>query len=180
MKNLILIIFISFGLYAQEVAPTLKEPTRLYECTKIFEERKSELVLELERIDEAKQALNALKVATDEMLKRKETILVEKEKSVDAKLKEVSQKEENTKIMLAKNEKALKDLKETKMSKVSQTYAKMKAASAAGILSDMKPQEAVMILKILKPKTVGKILSKMPAKKASIITVLLGDLSSTN
>lgn len=39
----------------------LQTSDRLFECTEIFKERKSELLVELERIDEQKQALSALK-----------------------------------------------------------------------------------------------------------------------
>ncbi|MDX1294857.1 MAG: hypothetical protein R3302_01230 [Sulfurimonadaceae bacterium] len=61
---------------------------KLFECTKIFEERKGELLVELERIDEQKQALDALKTASDELLSRKEAALIEKEAQVDVKLKD--------------------------------------------------------------------------------------------
>ena len=59
------------------------------------------------------------------------------------------------------------------MSKISQTFAKIKAASAANILSDMSNEEAAKILQSLKPKVVGKIFTKMDAKKASELTSLL-------
>jgi len=59
------------------------------------------------------------------------------------------------------------------MSKIAQTFAKMKAGSASGILSKMDSKEAVVILQSLKPKTVGQILTKMDAKKASELTLLL-------
>jgi flagellar motility protein MotE (MotC chaperone) len=49
----------------------------------------------------------------------------------------------------------------------------MKAASAAGILSEMDTKEASEILSSLKPKTVGKIFAKMDSKKASALTVIL-------
>ena len=49
----------------------------------------------------------------------------------------------------------------------------MKAASAAAVLSEMDIKDAVEILSSLKPKTTGAILSKMEAKKASELTILL-------
>ena len=146
---------------------------KLFECTEIFKERKSELLVELERIDEQKQALSALKIATEDLLKKKETKLSQKEEVLDNKLTEVSQKEESIKNMLNENKKILKQIKNIKMDKIAQTFAKMKAASASSILSNMKSSEASLILQSLKPKAVGKILTKMDAKKASELTLIL-------
>jgi len=92
---------------------------------------------------------------------------------IDAKLADITEKEKSVKNMLAKNEEILKEIKDLKMSKIAQTFAKMKPASSANILSDMDAAEAVAILQSLKPKTVGKILTKMDAKKASELTLLL-------
>lgn len=146
---------------------------KLFECTEIFKERKSELLVELERIDEQKQALSALKTATEELLRKKETKIAQEEEIINKKFSEISQKEESVKKMLAKNEAVLKEVKEIKMSKIAQTFAKMKPAGASDILSNMEAVEAVKILTSLKPKTVGKILTKMDAQKASKITLLL-------
>lgn len=147
----------------------------MFDCTEIFKERKSELLVELERIDEEKQALSALKAATEELLQKKESRLSQKEQIVDAKLSKITEKENSIKAMLAKNEKVLAEAKSIKMSKIAQTFAKMKAASAANILSDMDSQKASAILGSLKPKTVGQILTKMDAKKASELTLLLSN-----
>lgn len=153
----------------------LQTSDRLFDCTEIFKERKSELLVELERIDEQKQALSALKQATEELLKKKESRINQKEEETNKKLLEITQKEDSIKKMLTKNEIILKEVKSTKMSKISQTFAKMKAASASNILSDMDAKEAVAILNSLKPKTVGQILTKMDAKKASALTLLLAN-----
>lgn len=152
---------------------SLETSDKLFECTEIFKARKSELLVELERIDEQKQALSALQIATEELLRKKEARLNEKEAIVDKKILEIEEKEESIKKMLAKNEGILEELKSIKMDKVAQTFAKMKDASAAAILSDMDNEDAANILSSLKPKTVGKILSKMDAKKASDLTLLL-------
>ncbi|MCX6052921.1 MAG: PDP protein [Campylobacterales bacterium] len=167
MKILLLLIVALSSLFSQQTNE------KLFECTEIFKERKSELLVELERIDEQKQALEALKIATEELLKKREIQITQKEQGVDKKLNETSQKEESIKAMLKKNEEVLKEIKDKKMDSVAQTFAKMKAASAAGILSDMNVSEAVVIFNSLQPKTVGQILTKMDAKKASEITVLL-------
>ena len=167
MKKILLIVLCYSSLFS------LQTSEKLFECTEIFKERKSELLVELERIDEQKQALSALQAATEELLKKKETKLSAQEEIVDKKLADITKKESSIKNMLAKNEEVLKELKELKMSKIAQTFAKMKPASSANILSDMEAIEAVAILQSLKPKTVGKILTKMDAKKASDLTLLL-------
>jgi len=167
MKILLLFIFTLTSLIA------LQTSDRLFDCTEIFKERKSELLVELERIDEQKQALSALKIATEELLKKKENRLTQKEEIVDKKLNEISVKEKSVKTMLQNNREILEKTKNLKMDKIAQTFAKMKAAAAAAILSDMDSDEAATILSSLKPKTVGKILTKMDAKKASVLTLLL-------
>jgi flagellar motility protein MotE (MotC chaperone) len=166
MKQLLLIGFLMVGhtLFA------LQTSDKIFECTEIFKERKSELLVELERIDEQKQALSALKTATEALLKKKKENLDKKEQELDAKLQEITQKEKNTQALLEENKKILAQIKDTKMSRIAQTYAKMKANSAAAILSDMPTQEAVKILQSLQPKIVGKILAKMDPAKASKIT----------
>ena len=169
MKIILSILFTLTSLMA------IQTSDRLFDCTEIFKERKSELLVELERIDEQKQALSALRVATEELLKKKEISVTQKEEVVDRKLAEITQKEESIKSMLAKNEETLKEIKTIKMTKIAQTFAKMKAGSAANILSDMDSLQAVSILQSLKPKTVGQILTKMDSKKASELTVLLSN-----
>ena len=164
---------IFFALLAFVSLHALETSDKLFECTEIFKARKSELLIELERIDEQKQALSALKTATEELLKKREVKVTQDEEAVNAKLKEISQKEESVKNMLQKNEEVLKNIKEISMDKVSQTFSKMKPASAAGVLSEMDPKEAASILSSLNPKTVGTILSKMDAKKASELTLML-------
>ena len=167
MKKIVLIVLCYSSLFS------LQTSEKLFECTEIFKERKSELLVELERIDEQKQALSALQAATEELLQKKEIKLSRQEEIVDKKLTDITEKETSIKNMLAKNEEILKEIKDLKMSKIAQTFAKMKPASSANILSDMDAKEAVAILQSLKPKTVGKILTKMDAKKASELTLLL-------
>ena len=152
---------------------SLQTSDKLFECTEIFQERKSELLVELERIDEQKQSLSALKTATEELLKQKGLKLDRREEILNTQEAKISKKEKITKDMLTKNKAILKELKELKMDKIAQTFAKMKAGASAKILSDMDAQDAVAILQSLKPKTVGKILTKMDAKKASKLTQIL-------
>lgn len=151
----------------------LQTSEKLFECTKIFEERKGELLLELERIDEQKQALDALKSATDELIKKREAALSEQEGKNAATLKSIEEKEKNIEAMLQENKKVLDEIKALKMDKVTRTFSKMKPASSAKIMGDMSSEEAARILTTLKPATAGKILAKMDSKKASEITLLL-------
>ncbi|MFA5234110.1 MAG: PDP protein [Sulfurimonas sp.] len=151
----------------------LETSDKLFECTEIFKARKSELLVELERIDEQKQSLSALKTATEELLVKREAKVSQDEEAVLKKLSEITSKEESTKKMLKKNEEILKEIKKIKMDKMAQTFAKMKAANAANVLSEMDPQEAASILSSLKPATIGTILSKMDAQKASELTLIL-------
>ncbi len=167
MRVLLLLVVTLSSLFS------LQTSEKLFECTEIFKERKSELLVELERIDEQKQALDALKSATEELLKKREIQITQKEESINSKLKEISQKEESMKSMLSKNEELLKEIKDLKMNNISQTFAKMKAASAAAILADMNTTESITILGSLQPKTVGQILTKMDAKKAAELTSIL-------
>lgn len=151
----------------------LETSDKLFECTEIFKARKSELLIELERIDEQKQALSALKTATEELLVKREAKASQDETAVKTKLNEISSKEESIKKTLKKNEEILKEIKAIKMSKMAETFAKMKAANAADVLSKMESQEAAAILSSLKPNAIGSILGKMDAKKASELTLIL-------
>ncbi len=134
MRNILAI-----SMYVVLLCIIVEAKSELYDCTKVFEERKQELILELERIDEQEQALNALKAATEELLKKKEAKLAEKESTLNAQEQDLKVREEEVAKKLKRNEEALKALKEQKMNKVAQTYAKMKAASAADILSNLEP-----------------------------------------
>ncbi|MCD6432757.1 MAG: PDP protein, partial [Sulfurimonas sp.] len=66
MKLFLISVFLLSSLGALETSE------RLFECSEIFKERKGELLVELERIDEQRQALSALKIATEELLRKKE------------------------------------------------------------------------------------------------------------
>ena len=167
MKYISILFFISSSLFA------IQTSDKIFECTKIFEQRKGELLVELERIDEQKQALNSLKIATENLLKKKKAKLDQQEEALKKKMAKVTKKENNIKILRDENKKILEDIRNTKMSKISQTFSKMKDAAAAGVLSDMPTADAVAILQSLKPKVVGKIFTKMDPTKAAKLTELL-------
>jgi len=145
--KILLYLLLPFTIFAMQTSD------KLFECTEIFQERKGELLVELERIDEQKQALESLKIATEELLKVKESKLTLQEESLNQKVSEITNKEKSIKKMLEKNSLILKETKNLKMSKIAQTFSKMKAAASAGILGDMDPKEALLILQSLKPKT---------------------------
>ncbi len=167
MKYLVLVVFFYMSVFAFE------KSDKLFECTEIFKVRKGELLIELERIDEQKQALEALKNATEDLLKQREAKVSYEAEVVETKRVEVSQKEVAIKSMLKKNEEVLKQISDIKLNKIAQTYSKMKPAASANILSNMDKDDAALILQSLKPKIVGKILTKMDSKKASALTLIL-------
>ena len=169
MKNILALLFLYSSLFSFETSD------KLFECSEIFKARKSELLIELERIDEQKQALDALKTATEELLKQKESKVAYEAEVVEVKLQEVKKKESNIKIMLEENKAILKKIKKTKMDKIAQTFSKMKAGASAKLLSAMDSNEAADILKSLKPKIVGKILTKMSDKKGAELTKILAN-----
>ncbi len=160
-----LFIFI-LGVYSLQAA----KANRTFDCTKIFEERKSELVERLENLDDQEQALEALRDATSMLLDKKK-VKIEAQLS---KIKEIEQntknKETSIKALMAENEKILKEIKTAKLSKITTMYSKMKAGAAAAIFEKMDLKEATIILNSLPPKNLGKIFAKMKPKKAAELT----------
>lgn len=153
--------------------------TKSYECTKIFESRKNELLFELGRIDEERQSLDALKKATEDLLKKKESLVKGKDSKVDQKLAEIATREASVKKTLEENKKVLEEIKQLKSDKVSQTFAKMKPSASALILSQMSIQEGSAILSTLNSKVVGQILAKMDPKKGSELTTAIRKIPSS-
>ncbi|OCS16448.1 5'-nucleosidase [Campylobacter fetus subsp. fetus] len=128
----------------------------------IYEAKKAEITREFERIDSARQELEAYRAATKSLFDKREA--------------EISKKEENIKNMLAKNEKILEELKTMTSDKVLEVYAKMKDSPAANIISSLPRDEAAKILYALEPKKISSILSKMdPATAAELTEILKKD-----
>ena len=152
---------------------TAETTPQLLECNKIFQERKQELELKLEEIDEARQAYEALKAATEETFRKKEAKLRQIEADLNATRKKLDEERQAIEALVEKNKKILEAIKKAKADKVAQTYAKMKPSAAAEILAAMPATDAAKLLQQLKPKTVGQILAKMDPQKASRITLLL-------
>ena len=140
------------------------------DCTKVFEERKVELLKEIEKIDEARQAFEALQAATNSLFDKQQAKLDSQRDDLNATMREIASKENGIKKMLEENKKLLASINGAKNDKISETYSKMKDSSAAGILSELSNTEAAAVLFTLQAKKVSKIMAKMDAKKASKIT----------
>ena len=166
-------MFFRFLIFTTFVTVTLSAKTNMFECNKIFEDRKSELILEIDRINDKEDSLQSLKEATNMLLKKKKAKLDIQEKEVNSKLEKISSKEEKIEKMLEENKKLLKEIEKLKLDKISDTYSKMKAKSAANILAELRPKDALKILLNIKAKTLAKIFSKMNPKKASELTLIL-------
>ncbi len=166
MKYFLLIIMLATYIFAVD-------NTLVYNCNKIFQDRKNQLLLQLDQIDEQQQALSALKIATSNLLKKKAALIKIEEKDINQKLKLIITKEASAKKMLDKNKKILAQMQATTMSAMAKTYSKMKANAAASILSDMNATIAVSILRSLNPKVIGKIFTQMSPQKASKLTIML-------
>lgn len=167
LSILFLPIFITLSLNAAA------EPGSVIDCNKIFEERKGELLVEIEKIDEQQQALQALQAATQTMLDKRETAIGKREQDINTTLQQISQKEQEIKKILQENEDLLAAIKEAKDDKIAETYSKMKASKAAPILEAMNRGEAAEILFSLNPKIMGAMLGKMAPANASELTELL-------
>lgn len=189
MKKSLFYIFFSASAFSF-AAPLLdlSNPEILKEiatqCNAIFDSRKEEISLDLQKLQERQNTVNVLSQENAKLLKQRQ----EKLNAQEAALKEMyknmkeeenkSKNEAEEKLKLAtqtleQNKKILEQIKGEKDSKLSQSYAKMKDASAAQILSNMDEKDAIDILLSLQAKQMGLILSKMQPDKAAKLTQLL-------
>ncbi len=143
------------------------------DCTAVFEQRKSELLKQIEKIDEARQAEQALKAANNALFERKMKALKKEQAKNEDILKQIKQENEKLAKLNAKKSQLIASINDIKKNKLSETYNKMKDGAAAGILEKMSPHEAASILFVLSPKKVSKIMAKMQAKIASEVSLLL-------
>lgn len=151
-------MFVSFA-FAQTV-----------DCTKIFEERKGELLKEIEKIDEAKQSFEALRAATNALFDKQEAKIEKQRDDLNATMRKIASREESIKKMLEENKMLIEKINGLKNDKISDTYSKMKDSAAASILEEMSVSEAASVLFTLQAKKVSKIMAKMDSKRASEIT----------
>lgn len=143
------------------------------DCNIIFEQRKAEIIKEIERIDEQQQALQALQSATQNVLDQKEADLKKREIALNNAQKEMEEREAKIARLVKRNEEILKQIRGTTQSKVGETYAGMKDSKSAAILESLPDAEAAGILYALDTKVMSKILSKMTPQKAATLTQLL-------
>ena len=168
MKNVkwVLIFFLFSPLFAVD-------NQKLIDCYKIFEQKRAELEAEAEKILEEREAFEALKNTYMALIKKKEEKLKQKERELNLTLEKIENEKKAIEKLLKENKKILEEIKNTKLDKITQSYAKMRPKNAAEILSNMNTQDALNILQKLPPKTVAKIFAKMDAVKAAKFTELL-------
>lgn len=153
--------------------PLFSAEDRSFTCNQIFEQRKGELQLELDKIDEQQQVLEALRHATENVLSAKEEKLLKKEQEVDAKLQRILDEKAAVEKMLEQNKVILADIQKAKDDKVIETYTKMKPGAAAAAMAEMDTAVAASIMFNLTPKQSAKIFAKMDAPKAAQLTEIL-------
>lgn len=140
------------------------------DCTKVFEERKNELLREVEKVDEARQSFEALQAATNALFEKQKTVLKEKESALAKTKAEIEAKEKQIASMLEENKKLLAQVEAKKNDKLDETYIKMKDAAAAAIVEKLPVHEGAAIMFGLPAKKMSQIMAKMDPKIASEIT----------
>lgn len=159
----ILFSIVVVSLYAEEVT----------DCTAVFEERKSELFKELDKIKEAKRANEAVRKASEELFNKKmQNVKAQQAKNSEI-LKKIQEERKNIENIKKANEELLASIEDIKNNKIGETYNKMKEGAAAAIMESLEYDEAANILFRLPPKKVSKIMAKMDPKVASAVTLLL-------
>lgn len=156
----------------------------LVQCNIIFEQRKDEIALQIQDLEEKKHSLKLLQKASDEVFAQRENEIQQKLKQLEhfsqnleekqnQMNKEIQEKEEKIKKLITQNKEILQEILSQTQNKIAQTYAKMKDSKAAAILSDLPYEEAANILFLLKAQEASKILGKMESKKAANLTQIL-------
>ncbi|MBL0687505.1 MAG: PDP protein [Sulfurospirillum sp.] len=140
------------------------------DCTQIFEERKLELLKEIEKIDEARQSFEALQGATNALFDKKQAKIDSQTNDLNITMSEIKIQEEDIKKMIEENSMLLETISDIKNNKISETYSKMKDSAAAAIFEEMSVDESAAVIFTLEAKKVSKIMAKMEPEKASKIT----------
>jgi len=143
------------------------------DCTQVFEDRKSELIKEVDNIDEARQSFEALKDATNSLFDKQQQKMLSDQKTLKDKKDELNKKQKYIEELIAKNQKLIDTIKGLKNDKITETYTKMKDSAAASIFENLSTNEASSILFTLPAKKISKVMAKMDPAKASKITVRL-------
>ena len=143
---------------------------KLLDCYEIFEQKKADLEEQAEKLLEEKEAFESFKNTYMVLIKKKEERLKKKELELNATLQAIEKRKKEIEELVKKNQKILEEIKNAKLDKVTQSYAKMRPKNAANVLSNMEVEEALEIIQKLQPKVVAKIFAKMDPKKAAILT----------
>jgi len=152
---------------------SVEAKTDLLDCDKVFEQRKDELLREMERIDERQQEFEAYQEASKALIEQKEKKLSKKLSELNATLTKVETTKKEIIDLYEENKKVLEEIEKAKDDKISATYLKMKDKKAAAILDNLPRNKAALILFNLTPKKISKIMAKMDPVKASDVTLLL-------
>ncbi len=147
--------------------------TSLIDCDQIFDQRKDEILREMERIDERQQEYEAYQEASKALMEQKNQKLSLKLDELNATLTKVENTKKEVIQLYEDNKKILEEIKNAKDDKISATYLKMKDKKAATILDNMPRDKAAKILFTLTPKKISKIMAKMNPVYASEVTLLL-------
>jgi flagellar motility protein MotE (MotC chaperone) len=166
--NKFLLFLIPFILFANN--DFTKEESKLVDCYKIFNQRKNELELKLEQIEEQRQAFQALKDASMNLLKKKEEKIKKEQQELNATLQKIEKTKKENEALVKKYEQILKEIKDATSSKLVKSYSKMRAGNAAAILATMDTNTSLEILSKLSPKVLSKVFAKMDPGKAALLT----------
>lgn len=139
------------------------------DCTQVFESRKSELLREVEKIDESRQSFEALQAATNALFEKQKAALKEKESALSKTKAEIEEKEQKIAAMVEENKKLLEQVQAKKSDKIDETYVKMKDAAAASIIEKLPVHEGAAMMFGLPAKKVSQIMAKMNPQIASEI-----------
>ncbi|QCD51911.1 MotE family protein [Campylobacter sp. RM16192] len=143
------------------------------DCVSIFEARKSELVKEIERIDEEKQGLEAFRASSEAIFRERSAQLSKKESDINATLAKIDEQKARIENLVKRNDEILSQIKTMTTDKVGEAYGKMKDQAAADVLSAMDRISAASIMYALAPKKISSIMAKMEPAVASEITLLI-------
>lgn len=143
------------------------------DCVSIFEARKGEIAREIDRLDEAKQSLEAFRASSQAIFNERNAKLIQKESDINATLAKIEEQKREIENLIKQNDEILSQIKTMTNDKVGEAYSKMKDQSAADVLSAMDRISAATIMYSLAPKKISTIMSKMEPAVASEITLLL-------
>jgi flagellar motility protein MotE (MotC chaperone) len=167
--NKFLLFLIPFFLFANDTNLS-NEESKLVNCYQIFDQRRGELEMKLEQIQEQQQAFQALKDASMNILKKKEAKIKKEQTKLNATLSKIEATKKENEALLKKYQQILKQIQDATASKLVQSYSKMRAGNAANIIAAMDTNTSLEILSKLSPKVLSKIFAKMDVNKAAFLT----------